>query len=204
MFVTGPDVVRAVTQEEVTLEELGGASVHTSRSGVAHFSAANEEDALFMVRQLLGFLPDNNLSDVEVIPSKDDPLRQDAALDTLVPDNPNRGYDMLEIIERIVDGGQFMQVHENWAGNILTGFARLHGRSVGIVAQQPQVLAGVLDVNSSQKGARFVRFCDAFNIPLVVFEDVPGFLPGVGQEHDGVIRHGAKLLYAFAKLRCQK
>ena len=204
MFVTGPDVLRAVTQEEVTLEELGGANVHTGRSGVAHFSASSEEDALFLARQLLGYLPDNNLGDPVILPSKDDPLRQDTALDSLVPDNPNRGYDMLEVIERIVDGGQFMQVHENWAGNILTGFARLHGRAVGIVAQQPQVLAGVLDVNSSQKGARFVRFCDAFNIPLVVFEDVPGFLPGVDQEHDGVIRHGAKLLYAFCEATVPK
>lgn len=199
MFVTGPDVIRAVTQEEVTLEELGGAAVHGAKSGVSHFTAANEEEALLQARQLLSYLPDNNMSDPPSAPAKDDPLRRDLALDSIVPDNPNKGYDMLEVIGRVVDGGQFLQVHADWAPNILVGFARLNGRSVGIVAQQPIVLAGVLDLVASQKAARFVRFCDSFNIPLVVLEDVPGFMPGLGQEHNGIIRHGAKLLYAFSE-----
>ncbi len=204
MFVTGPDVVKAVTQEEVTLEELGGANVHASKSGVAHFVARNEEDALFLARQLLSYLPANNMADPLPVPNQDDPLRQDPALDTLVPDNPNKGYDMTSVIARVVDNGQFLEVQAAWAQNILIGFARLHGRSVGIVAQQPSVLAGVLDVAASQKAARFVRFCDAFNIPLVVFEDVPGFMPGVSQEHGGIIRHGAKLLYAFCEATVPK
>ena len=204
MFVTGPDVIKAVTQEDVTLEDLGGAAVHGSKSGVSHFSAANEEEALLLAKQLLSYLPDNNMSDPPLLPNKDDSLRQDLSLDKLVPDNPNKGYDMIELIGRIVDNGQFFQVHADWAPNILIGFARLHGRSVGIVAQQPIVLAGVLDILASQKAARFVRFCDAFNIPLVVFEDVPGFMPGLSQEHNGIIRHGAKLLYAFCEATVPK
>ena len=204
MFVTGPDVIKAVTQEEVTLEDLGGASVHTGKSGVAHFAAQSEEDALFLARQVLSYLPDNNMGDPPLVPNRDDSLRQDPELDHLVPDNPNKGYDMRQLIARVVDNGQFLQVQENWAQNLLIGFGRLHGRAVGIVAQQPIVLAGVLDVEASQKGARFVRFCDAFNIPLVVFEDVPGFMPGLSQEHGGIIRHGAKLLYAFCEATVPK
>ncbi len=204
MFVTGPDVIKAVTHEDVTFEELGGAVVHASESGVAHFAAENEEDALFLVQQLAGYLPNNNMDDPPALATQDDPLRQDEELDSLVPDNPNRPYDMKLIIRHIVDNGQFLEVHEHWATNVLVGFARLGGRSVGIVANQPAVLAGVLDVEASQKAARFVRFCDAFNIPLIVLEDVPGFMPGVTQEHDGIIRHGAKLLYAFAEATVPK
>ncbi len=204
MFVTGPDVIKTVTHEDVTFEELGGAFVHSTKSGVAHFAAENEEDALFLVQQLISYLPDNNMDDPQVLAAQDDPLRQDPELDTIVPDNPNRPYDMKVIIKHIVDDGQFLEVHEHWAMNIIVGFARLGGRSVGIVAQQPAVLAGVLDVDASQKAARFVRFCDAFNIPLIVLEDVPGFMPGLNQEHGGIIRHGAKLLYAFAEATVPK
>ncbi|HXF63855.1 MAG TPA: acyl-CoA carboxylase subunit beta [Caldilineaceae bacterium] len=204
MFVTGPDVIKAVTHEDVTFEELGGTAVHASISGVAHFAAENEEDALFLVQQLMDYLPSNNMDDPLVMPSQDDPLRQDPELDTIVPDNPNKPYDMRTVIRRIVDDGQFLEVHEHWATNVLVGFARLGGRSVGVVANQPAVLAGVLDTEASQKAARFVRFCDAFNIPLIVLEDVPGFMPGVNQEHGGIIRHGAKLLYAFAEATVPK
>ena len=204
MFVTGPDVVKAVTQEEVTFEELGGASVHTSKSGVAHFAAENEEDALFIVQHLLEYLPSNNMDDPPYMPTQDDPLRQELALDTIIPDNPNKPYDMRTIVKHLVDDGQFFEVHEHWAMNILVGFARLDGQTVGIVAQQPAVLAGVLDVDASQKSARFVRFCDAFNIPLIVLEDVPGFMPGLNQEHSGIIRQGAKLLFAFSEATVPK
>jgi acetyl-CoA carboxylase carboxyltransferase component len=204
MFVTGPDVIKTVTHEDVTFEQLGGASVHASQSGVAHFAAENEEDALFLVQHLVGYLPDNNLSDPHLLAPQDDPLRQDMELNTLVPDSPNKPYDMKIVIRHIVDDGQFFEVHEHWAANVLVGFARLGGRSVGIVANQPAVFAGVLDVDASQKAARFVRFCDAFNIPLIVLEDVPGFMPGLNQEHGGIIRHGAKLLYAFAEATVPK
>jgi acetyl-CoA carboxylase carboxyltransferase component len=204
MFVTGPDVIKAVTHEDVTFEELGGAAVHASKSGVAHFAAENEEDALFLVQHLVGYLPSNNMDDPAVVSSQDDPLRQDPELDTMVPDNPNKPYDMRAVIKRLVDDGQFLEVHEHWAANVLVGFARLGGRSVGVVANQPAVLAGVLDTEASQKAARFIRFCDAFNIPLIVLEDVPGFMPGVNQEHGGIIRHGAKLLYAFAEATVPK
>jgi acetyl-CoA carboxylase carboxyltransferase component len=204
MFVTGPDVIKTVTHEDVSFEGLGGASVHGSKSGVAHFSAENEEDALFMVQQLLAHLPANNMDDPPLSHGQDDPLRMAPELDSLVPDNPNKAYDMKEVIRHIVDDGQFLEVHAEWAMNILVGFARLGGRSVGIVAQQPTVLAGVLDVEASQKSARFVRFCDAFNVPLIVLEDVPGFMPGVNQEHGGIIRHGAKLLYAFSEATVPK
>jgi len=204
MFVTGPDVVKTVTQEEVTFEELGGAFVHASKSGVAHFAAENEEDALFIAQQLIDYLPGNNLDEAQARNTQDDPLRQDMELDSIVPDNPNRPYDMKTVIRHIVDDEQFFEVHEHWAMNIIVGFARLGGRSVGIVAQQPAVLAGVLDVEASQKSARFVRFCDAFNIPLIVLEDVPGFMPGLNQEHGGIIRHGAKLLYAFSEATVPK
>ena len=204
MFVTGPDVIKAVTHEDVTFEELGGASVHASKSGVAHFAAENEEDAIFLVQHLVDYLPNNNMQDPPVQPANDDPLREAPELDAIIPDNPNKPYDMKEVIRHIVDDGQFLEVHEHWAQNVIIGFARLGGRSVGIVAQQPTVLAGVLDVEASQKSARFVRFCDAFNVPLIVFEDVPGFMPGITQEHGGIIRQGAKLLYAFCEATVPK
>ncbi|MGC8782495.1 MAG: acyl-CoA carboxylase subunit beta, partial [Anaerolineae bacterium] len=199
MFVTGPDVVKTVTHEQVTFEELGGALIHASASGVAHFAADGEEDAVFLVQKLLSYLPSNNQEDPPFVRTEDDPLRCDEVLDELVPEEPNRPYDMREIITRVVDDGEFFEVMQNWAGNVLIGYGRLGGRAVGIVANQPAVLAGVLDINASTKAARFVRFCDAFNIPLVTFVDVPGFLPGTVQEHGGIIRHGAKLIYAYAE-----
>ena len=204
MFVTGPDVVKTVTHEDVSLETLGGAIVHNEKSGVAHFAAENEEHCISLIRKLLGYLPQNNLEEAPIIRSTDDPLRADAELDSIVPDLPNKPYDIKEVITHVVDDGEFFEVHEHYAQNIIVGFARLNGRSVGIVAQQPNVLAGVLDINSSGKGARFVRFCDCFNIPIITFEDVPGFLPGVGQEHGGIIRHGAKLLYAYCEATVPK
>jgi len=204
MFVTGPDVIKAVTHEDVTFEELGGASVHASKSGVAHFAAENEEDAIFLVQHLVDYLPSNNMQDPPLSPPTDDPLREAPELDTIIPDNPNKPYDMKEVIRHVVDDSQFLEVHEHWARNIIVGFARLGGRPVGVIAQQPTVLAGVLDVEASQKGARFVRFCDAFNVPLIVFEDVPGFMPGINQEHGGIIRQGAKLLYAFCEATVPK
>ncbi len=204
MFVTGPQVVKTVTREDVTLEDLGGAEVHAARSGVAHFVADSDEDALALIRRLLTFLPQNNLDEVPRAEAADDPARMDPALDTIVPADPNRPYDMRDVITRIVDRGDFLEVHGLYAPNIVVGFARLGGRSVGVVAQQPAVLAGVLDINSSVKGARFVRFCDAFNIPLVTFVDVPGFLPGTAQEHGGIIKHGAKLLYAYCEATVPK
>ena len=204
MFVTGPDVVRSVTHEEVSFEELGGAMTHNEISGVAHFAAESEEHALFTVRTLLSFIPDNNMEDPPAHVCQDDPLRSESLLDTFIPDNPNKPYDMHEIITAVVDDGYFFEVQEHYAQNIIIGFARLNGRSVGIVANQPAVLAGVLDINASDKAARFVRFCDCFNIPLITLEDVPGFLPGVAQEHGGIIRHGAKLLYAFAEATVPK
>lgn len=204
MFVTGPDVVKSVTHEEVTFEDLGGASTHTEVSGVAHFAADSEEHALFTVRNLLSFLPLNNMEDSPTIVCQDDPLRTESSLDTIVPDNPNKPYDMHEVIAAVVDDTYFLEVQADFAKNIIVGFARLNGRSVGIVANQPAVLAGVLDIDASIKAARFVRFCDCFNIPLITFEDVPGFLPGINQEHGGIIRHGAKLLYAFAEATVPK
>ena len=204
MFVTGPDVVKTVTHEDVTLDELGGADVHARKSGVAHFESDDEVTCLALLRRLLGFLPANNLDPAPVAPT-DDPIdRQDRELDDLVPDAPMKPYDMLDAIGRVVDDGALLQVHEGWAENIICAFARLDGRSVGIVAQQPTVLAGVLDIDASTKAARFVRFCDAFNIPLVTFVDVPGFLPGIAQEHGGIIRNGAKLLYAYAEATVPK
>ncbi|HUV18995.1 MAG TPA: acyl-CoA carboxylase subunit beta, partial [Ilumatobacteraceae bacterium] len=199
MHITGPDVIKAVTREEVTAEELGGAMVHNTASGVAHFAAEDEQDCLQLVRSLLGFVPQNNMEDPPFVATNDSPDRQDSELDSIVGDNANKPYDMRDVIRRVVDDGNFLEVQEHWARNILVGFGRLGGRSVGIVAQQPAVMAGVLDINSSCKGARFVRFCDCFNIPLVTFEDVPGFLPGVSQEQGGIIRHGAKLLYAYCE-----
>lgn len=199
MFVTGPNVVKAVTHEEVTSEELGGAMTHASKSGVAHLACANEVECLQSIRTLLTFLPQNNLEETPQTTCNDDINRRDPELDGIVPENPNKPYDMKNVITRIVDDRVFFEVHEHYAENLIVGFARLNGRAVGVVANQPAVLAGVLDIESSKKGARFVRFCDAFNIPLVIFEDVPGFLPGTDQEWRGIISNGAKLLYAFCE-----
>ncbi|MEE2712373.1 MAG: acyl-CoA carboxylase subunit beta [Planctomycetota bacterium] len=204
MFITGPNVVKTVTHEEVTFEELGGASVHSSVSGVSHLSAATDQEALALVRELMSYLPLNNMEDPPSVEPTDTPDRADMALDALVPENPNRPYDMKEVVTKIVDDGRFFELHAQFAANLIVGFARLDGRSVGIVGNQPAVLAGVLDIDASVKGARFVRFCDAFNIPIVTFEDVPGFLPGVAQEHGGIIRHGAKLLYAYCEATVPK
>ena len=203
MFVTGPDVVKAVTHEEVSFEDLGGASVHSEKSGVCHVAADSEADTLYLIRKLLMYLPQNNMEDPPFMPG-DDPIRMDERLDTIIPDDPNKPYDIKEVIRMIVDGGQFFEIHENYAANIVVGFARLGGHSVGIVANQPAVLAGVLDIDASEKGARFVRFCDSFNIPIITFEDVPGFLPGTNQEHHGIIRSGAKLLYAYCEATVPK
>lgn len=199
MFVTGPNVVKTVTHEDVTFEELGGAMAHATKSGVAHFACENEVECLGAIRKLLGYIPLNNLDDPPRVVPTDDSLRMDKTLDSIVPENPNKPYDMKEVIRKIVDNEEFFEVQELYAQNLLVGFARLGGYSVGIVANQPSVLAGVLDIDASLKGARFVRFCDAFNIPLVVLEDVPGFLPGTDQEWRGIIKHGAKLLYAFCE-----
>jgi propionyl-CoA carboxylase beta chain len=204
MFVTGPEVIRAVTHEEVTKEELGGAMAHNERSGVAHFAVETDHDCLLLIRELLSFLPGNNLDEPPRIPTSDPPDRADPSLDSIVPTAPNQPYDMLEVIRAVVDEGYFLEVHQHFARNLLVGFARLGGRPVGIVANQPAHLAGALDIDASVKGARFVRFCDAFNIPLVTFEDVPGFLPGTVQEFGGIIRHGAKLLFAFAEATVPK
>jgi propionyl-CoA carboxylase beta subunit len=204
MYITGPDIIKAVTHEDVTHEQLGGASVHTSRTGVAHFAAENDEEALYLVRRLLSFLPQNNVEDPPWTPPTDEPDRVDLALNDVVPDSPNRPYDMKQVISSVIDDGDFFEVHEAFAQNIIVGFARLNGRPVGIVAQQPSVLAGALDIDASVKGARFVRFCDCFNIPIVTFEDVPGFLPGLAQEYGGIIRHGAKLLFAYCEATVPK
>jgi acetyl-CoA carboxylase carboxyltransferase component len=204
MHITGPGVIKAVTREEVTSEELGGAVVHNTKSGVAHFAAEDEEDCIFLIKKLLSFIPQNNMEDPPFVPTSDPPDRMDKALDSIVPDSPTKAYDMKDVIRRVVDDGDFFEVHERWARNIVVGFARLGGFSVGIVGQQPAVMAGVLDIDSSTKGARFVRFCDCFNIPIITFEDVPGFLPGVAQEHGGIIRNGAKLLYAYCEATVPK
>jgi len=204
MFITGPDVIRTVTGEEVTHEELGGAETHMTRSGVAHFKAADEAQLFEQVRALLSFIPSNNLDDAPSFAPEDDPERADAELDSLVPEVSTRPYDMLDVIEHVVDVGEFLEVQPEWAMNIVVGFARLDGHAIGIVANQPQVLAGTLDIDASSKAARFVRFCDAFNIPLVTFVDVPGFLPGTNQEYGGIIRHGSKLLYAYCEATVPK
>jgi len=204
MFITGPDVIREVTHEEVTKEKLGGASTHNSVSGVAHFSAADDRDALLLIRELLSFLPSNNMEDPPLKPTDDPEDRVDEELNSLIPESPNQPYDIKRVIRSVADDHNFLEVHEHYAQNLVVGFARLGGRPVGIVANQPAVLAGVLDINASVKGARFVRFCDCFNIPLVTFEDVPGFLPGTDQEFGGIILHGAKLLYAFAEATVPK
>jgi len=204
MFVTGPDVIKTVTHEEVTKDELGGAMTHNATSGVAHFAVADDRECLRLIRELLSYMPSNNVDDPPRVESADPIDREDEALDRLVPDSPNQPYDMLDLIHTVVDEGAFVEVHRHYAKNIIVGFARLGSRSVGIVANQPAYLAGTLDIDASVKGARFVRFCDAFNIPLVTFEDVPGFLPGTVQEFGGIIRHGAKLLYAFAEATVPK
>jgi len=204
MFVTGPDVVKTVTHEEVDFEALGGADVHASTSGVCHYVAQSEADCLYMIRLLLSYLPQNNMEDPAFAASTDDRLRTEEALNQLVPDDPGKPYEIRDAIHLVVDHGAFFEIHEHYAPNIVVGFARLGGHSVGIVANQPGVLAGVLDINSSDKAARFVRFCDSFNIPIVTFVDVPGFLPGTGQEHGGIIRHGAKLLYAYCEATVPK
>jgi propionyl-CoA carboxylase beta chain len=204
MFVTGPDVIKSVTHEEVTKEKLGGAQTHAAVSGVAHFTSENDEDCLAGVRELLSFIPSNNMEDPPRAATKDDPNRIDPALDKVVPESSNQPYDIRDIVHSIADEGHFFEVHESYARNLVVGFARFDGRPVGIVANQPAYLAGVLDINASRKGARFVRFCDAFNIPLLVLEDVPGFLPGTEQEYGGIIIHGAKLLYALAEATVPK
>lgn len=204
MFITGPAVIKSVTAEDVTAEDLGGAMTHNTTSGVAHFAAENDEDCIEQIRYLLGFLPDNNLEEAPRVETGDDPNRIDEGLNTLLPDNPNQPYDMLDVIRSIVDNGEFYEVHKYYARNIITCFARFDGQTVGIIANQPSVMAGCLDVNASDKSSRFIRFCDAFNIPLVNLVDVPGFLPGVDQEYGGIIRHGAKMLYAYSEATVPK
>ncbi|MBC8335089.1 MAG: acyl-CoA carboxylase subunit beta [Anaerolineales bacterium] len=204
MFVTGPDVVKAVTNEIVSFEDLGGASVHSEISGICHVAADSEADTLFLVRKLLGYLPQNNMEDPLFVDTGDDPLRRDEELDTLIPDDPGKPYDIKEVITRVMDNGEFFEIHPSYAMNIVVGFARLGGHSVGIVANQPAVLAGVLDIESSEKAGRFIRFCDSFNIPIITFVDVPGFLPGTVQEHGGIIRSGAKLLFAYCEATVPK
>ncbi len=204
MFITGPEVIKTVTGEEVTFDDLGGAHAHAATSGVCHKVYADEEEMLLGVRELLRYLPSNNLTEAPIVQPKDEADRMDATLVDVVPDSPDKPYDMHEVLRRVVDDGVFNEIQPEFAKNILTGFARLNGRPVGIVANQPAVFAGVLDIDASSKAARFVRFCDAFNIPLVTFVDVPGFLPGVTQEHRGIIRHGAKLLYAYAEATVPK
>ena len=204
MFVTGPDVIKTVTHEEVTKEKLGGAETHNQVSGVAHFAADSDEDCIALIRELLSYMPSNNLEEPPRVATSDDVNRVDAGLDTFVPENPNQPYEMRELIKTIADEEHFLEVHQHYARNLVVGFIRLNGYSIGIVANQPAFLAGVLDIDASRKGARFVRFCDAFNIPLLVLEDVPGFLPGTGQEYGGIIIHGAKLLYALAEATVPK
>jgi propionyl-CoA carboxylase beta chain len=204
MFITGPEVIRTVTHEEVTMEELGGAGAHNTKSGVAHFSSMNERESIHAIRELLSFLPSNNMEDPPLRPNGDDPNRRDEKLNTIVPDNPNKPYDIKDLIKVIADENYFFEVQPDFARNIVIGFARLGGRTVGVVANQPAYLAGVLDIDASTKGGRFVRFCDCFNIPIVTFVDVPGFLPGTSQEYGGIIRHGAKLLYAYCEATVPK
>ena len=204
MFVTGPDVVKSVTHEEVSFEDLGGASVHSEKSGVCQVAADSEADTLYLIRKLMSYLPQNNMEDPPFSNSGDDPLRGDEGLDYIIPDDPSKPYDMKEVLRMVVDNGQFFEIHENFAMNVVVCFARMGGHAVGIVANQPAVLAGVLDIDASEKAARFVRFCDAFNLPIITFEDVPGFLPGTYQEHHGIIRAGAKLLYAYCEATVPK
>ncbi len=204
MFVTGPDVVKAVTQEQVSAEELGGADVHAEKSGVCHIAAESEADAMYLIRKLFAYLPQNNVDDPPFIVNGDSPLRMDETLDSIIPEDPSKPYDVKEIVRLVVDGGQLLEIQEAFAQNIVVGFARLGGHSVGIVANQPQVLAGVLDIDASEKAARFIRFCDSFNLPVITFVDVPGFMPGTLQEHGGIIRSGAKLLYAYCEATVPK
>jgi acetyl-CoA carboxylase carboxyltransferase component len=204
MFVTGPDVVKQVTHEDVSFEELGGASVHASKSGVCHVVGENENHTLLLVRELFGYLPQNNMEDPPFVPTQDDPLRADPELDSIVPDSPNKPYDMKDVIHRVVDEGAFYEIHAEFAQNIVVGFARLGGHSIGIVANQPMVLAGVLDIAASEKAARFIRLCDCFNLPIITFVDVPGYMPGTAQEHNGIITSGAKLLYAYCEATVPK
>ena len=204
MFITGPDVVKTVTNEEVGKEELGGAQTHSGKSGVTHFMCDNEEETLMSIRELLSFLPSNNMEDAPLVPCNDDIHRQVEALQTVIPEDPNMPYDIKDIIEPVLDNQYFFEVMPHFAKNVVVGFGRLGGRSVGIVANQPAWLAGVLDIDASDKAARFIRFCDCFNIPLITFEDVPGFLPGTVQEHNGIIRHGAKIVYAYAEATVPK
>lgn len=204
MFITGPQVIKSVTAEEVTAEALGGAMTHSSVSGVAHFAAENDEDCMAQVRYLLSYLPSNNLDDAPVVATGDDPSRMDESLNTLMPDNPNQPYNMYDVIKSIVDNGEYYEVQPYYATNMIISFARFDGRTVGIIANQPMVMAGCLDINASDKAARFIRFCDAFNIPILSLVDVPGFLPGTGQEHGGIIRHGAKMLYAYSEATVPK
>jgi len=204
MFITGPEVIKAVTGEDVSFEELGGATAHASKSGVAHFAASDEKAALRLIRNVLSYLPSNNVDDPPIVASDDEPNRMDSELSGVVPKEPDKPYDMRDVIGRVVDRDSWLEVHAEWAQNIVVGFARLEGRPVGVVGNQPKVLAGTLDINSSTKAARFVRFCDCFNIPLLTFVDVPGFLPGVEQEYGGIIRNGAKLLFAFSEATVPK
>ncbi len=204
MFITGPQVIKAVTNEEVTAEQLGGAMTHNSVSGVAHFAAENDEDCLEQIRRLISFLPSNNMEPAPIVETGDDPERTDDSLNTICPDNSNMPYDMKSVIEKIVDNGDYYEVHQYYAQNIITCFARMDGQTVGIIANQPRVMAGCLDVNASDKSSRFIRFCDAFNIPLLNLVDVPGFLPGTNQEYGGIIRHGAKMLYAYSEATVPK
>ena len=204
MFVTGPKVVKTVTNEDVTFEELGGAVVNSTKSGNAHFAAENEENAIQIIRKLISYIPQNNMSDPILFPCNDPQNREDESLNEIIPENPNVPYDMKDVLTSVVDNADFLEVHALYAPNIIIGFGRLNGRSVGIIANQPNYLAGVLDINASRKAARFVRFCDAFNVPIITFVDVPGFLPGTAQEYGGIITHGAKLLYAYAEATVPK
>lgn len=204
MFVTGPDVIKTVTHEDVTKEDLGGAATHSQKSGVCHFTATDDKHCLLLIRELMNFIPSNNLDDSPTLGTKDTPDRINEALNKIIPDNPKKPYDMLQVISEVVDEGYFLEVHKNFAQNIIVGYARMNGRPVGIVANQPQILAGCLNIDASRKAARFIRFCDAFNIPIVSFVDVPGFLPGRDQEWNGIITHGAKLLYAYAEATVPK
>ena len=204
MFITGPEVVKTVTHEEVSFDELGGAQIHASKSGVAHFALNNDEECLLAIRKLLSYIPLNNLDDPPLIESDDDPNREDEELNQIIPDDANKPYVMKDVILHIVDRDSFLEVHKDYAQNIIVGFGRLDGQVVGFIAQEPSIMAGVLDIHSSIKGGRFIRFCDCFNIPIITFEDVPGFLPGVSQEHGGIIKHGAKLLYAYCEATVPK
>ncbi len=204
MFITGPEVVKQVTHEDVSFEGLGGASIHASKSGVCHVVGENETQTLMLIREMMSYLPQNNMEDPPFVPTQDDPLRGDVELDTIIPDNANKPYDMKDVINRVVDDGIFYEIHADYAPNIVVGFARLGGHSVGIVGNQPMILAGVLDINASEKAARFIRFCDCFNLPIITFVDVPGYMPGTEQEHNGIIMSGAKLLYAYCEATVPK